>query len=286
MPGKVQKASEVKVDTITFSEPKKLPNGGNMVYVNGFDSLYVQTPKVNVLWDTKFYAAADKPENGKYSIQFSMTDIENNVSMKDFNDMLTSMDVRIVKYAYENRKEWFGAKFSKTSEETIESLYTPMVKISTDEETGEPNGKFPPRFGFKINKYDNVHQCKVYDSDKNLFNIDNPDEDDYKSLADDVLVKGASMNVVLKCNGIWVINGKFGCTWKAEQVKVKVPEKAISGYAFRDDDDEDDMDVVSESNDKVEHELESDSDSDSDSDDEDAEIVEKTVKKRGGVKKE
>ena len=66
MPGKVQKASEVKVDTITFSEPKKLPNGGNMVYVNGFDSLYVQTPKVNVLWDTKFYAAADKPENGKY----------------------------------------------------------------------------------------------------------------------------------------------------------------------------------------------------------------------------
>ena len=282
MPGKVQKASEVKVDAITFSEPKKLPNGGNMVYVNGFDSLYVQTPKVNVLWDTKFYAAADKPENGKYSIQFSMTDIENNVTMKDFNDMLTSMDARIVKYAFENRKEWFGAKFSKTSEETIESLYTPMVKISTDEETGEPNGKFPPRFGFKINKYDNLHQCKVYDSDKNLFNIDNPEEDDYKSLADDVLVKGASMNVVLKCNGIWVINGKFGCTWKAEQVKVKVPEKAISGYAFRDD-DEDDMDVVA---DKVEPELDSDSDSDSDSDVDDEPVVEqKTVKKRG-VKKE
>ena len=157
-----------------------------------------------------------------------------------------------------------------------------MVKISTDEETGEPNGKFPPRFGFKINKYDNVHQCKVYDSDRKLFNIDNPDEDDYKSLADDVLVKGASMNVVLKCNGIWVINGKFGCTWKAEQVKVKVPEKAISGYAFRDDDD-DDMDVVADSNDKVEPELESDSDSDSDEDDEPVE--EKTVKKRS-VKKE
>ena len=94
------------------------------------------------------------------------------------------------------------------------------------------------------------------------------------------------MSVLLKCNGIWIINGKFGCTWKAEQIKVKVPEKAISGYAFRDDDEDDDMDVVADSNDKVEHELESDSDSDSDSDDEDAEIVEKTVKKRGGVKKE
>ena len=282
---KVKKASEVNVNTITFNEPKKLPNGGNMVYVNGFDSLYVQTPKVNVLWDTKFYAG-DKPESGKYPVQFSITDMENNASMKEFYDMVASMDTRIVDYAYENRKEWFGAKFSKTIKETIENLYNPMIKISTDEETGEPNGKFPPRFAFKINKYDNVHQCKVYDSNRKLFNIDYPDKDDYKSLSEDVLVKGASMSVVLKCNGIWIINGKFGCTWRAEQIKVKVPEKAISGYAFRDEDDEDDMDVVSDSNDKVEHELESDSDSDSDSDDEDTEIVEKTVKKRGGVKKE
>ena len=40
-----------------------------------------------------------------------------------------------------------------------------------------------------------------------------------------------------------MINGKFGCTWRAEQIKVKVQPKAISGYAFRDDDDDDDIDV-------------------------------------------
>ena len=107
-----------------------------------------------------------------------------------------------------------------------------MIKISTDEETGEPNGKFPPRFAFKINKYDNVHQCKVYDSNRKLFNIDNPDKDDYKSLSEDVLVKGASMSVGLKCNGIWIANGKFGCTWKAEQIRVKLPEGGLRDFAI------------------------------------------------------
>ena len=73
------------------------------------------------------------------------------------------------------------------------------------------------------------------------------------------------MNVVLRCNGIWVINGKFGCTWRAEQLKVEVSQKSIDGYAFRDDDD-DDMDVVekpvSESV-STTHVVDSDSDEDS-----------------------
>ena len=137
-------------------------------------------------------------------------------------------------------------------------------------------------------KRDGSHQCKVYDNNRNMFNIDNDDGDDFKSLADDVLTKGAGMNVVLRCNGVWVINGKFGCTWRAEQLKVEVAEKSINGYAFRDDDD--DMDVVEKPVEKpVENNnapppqvVDSDSDSDSDSDEE---PVKKPVKKRG-VKKQ
>jgi hypothetical protein len=210
--------------------------------------------------------------------------------MKSFHDMMVQLDTRVVDYALDNRKEWFGPKFSKTTRETIETMYTPMIKVSVDQETGEPNGKFPPRFGFKIVKRDGSHQCKVYDNSRNLFNIDNDDGDDFKSLADDVLTKGAGMNVVLRCNGVWVINGKFGCTWRAEQLKVEVAEKSINGYAFRDDDD--DMDVVEKPVEKpVENNnapppqvVDSVSDSDSDSDS-DEEPVKKPVKKRG-VKKQ
>ena len=272
----VLKPSEVKVPSLKFSDPRKLPNGGNMVYVNnGFGPLYVQTPKANVLWDTKYYA--DNDTGGKYSIQFSMSGMDSNKTMKDFHDMLVAMDTRIVAAAYENRKDWFGAKFNKSSQETIESLYTPMCKVHIDKETGEPSGRFPPSFGFKIVKREGVHQCKVYDDNRTLFNVDDESSEGFKSLAEDVLIKNASMNVLLRCNGIWIINGKFGCTWRAEQLKVKVPESAISGYAFRDDDDDIDVieDVVQDTVESVsKSDVESDSDDDSDdSDSEDDEPV-------------
>ena len=290
MAQKVLKPTEVNVNTLKFSDPKKLPNGGNMIYINnGEKPLYVQSPKVNILWDTKYYP--DNENSGKYNIQFSLSDMENDTKMKQFHDMIDELDKRVVEIAYDNRKEWFGAKYNKHPKEFIEGIYTPMIKVHMDKETGEPSGKFPPCFGFKIVKRDGVHNCKVYDSDKKLFNIDNSDKEEYKSLGDEVLLKGASMNVLIRCNGIWIINGKFGCTWRAEQVKVKVPEAAISGYAFRDDDD-DDMDVcepkVSQNIDddmdvcepkKVGLNIDSDDSDSDDSDDSDDEIVEQEIKK-------
>ena len=284
----VMKASEINVSKLNFSQPKKLPNGGNKVYVNNDSgTLYVQTPDVNILWDTKFYSG-DSEDSGNYPIEFSLTNLENNQQMKDFHDMLVSFDNHLVDLAYNNRKEWFGAKLAKANRDTIESLYTPMVKISIDRETGEPNGKYPPRFGFKINMWEGKHQCKVYDDKRTLFQIDDKDAPDFKSLKDDILLKGSSIKVLLKCHGIWVINGKFGCTWRAEQLKVKVSQKTINEYAFRDDDDED-VDVSSDSKEELVEEKQEpvmiDSDSDEDSEEEEEEVVKKPVKKRG-VKKQ
>ena len=47
-------------------------------------------------------------------------------------------------------------------------------------------------------------------------------------------MKGAMVKVVLKCNGIWIANGKFGCTWRA-QIRVKVPEGGLRDYAILSD---------------------------------------------------
>jgi hypothetical protein len=51
-----------------------------------------------------------------------------------------------------------------------------------------------------------------------------------------LLAKGSSVKLLLKCNGLWFSPQGFGCTWKAEQMKVKVPE-TLDEYAFRDDGD-------------------------------------------------
>ena len=67
--------------------------------------------------------------------------------------------------------------------------------------------------------------------------------------------------MLIRCNGIWLINGKFGCTWKVEQLRTEVPTKRFDDYAFRDDDEEVEFVESDDENDEV---IDTDSDSDSD----------------------
>ena len=50
--------------------------------------------------------------------------------------------------------------------------------------------------------------------------------------------KGTKLKMIIKCNGLWISNVGWGCTWRAEQIKIDVPV-GFSGYAFDDSDDED-----------------------------------------------
>ena len=228
--------SKVDFSKITISAPKTMDNGGKMLYLNyggGINSLYVTTPEVEVPFDPSYFA--DNENSGKYSVKFSMKDLDGNKSMLDFHTWATSMDDMLLKKAGENSQAWF--RKAKLSDETLKELYTPMVKVSVDPETGEPNGKYPDSFAFKINKRDGKFKdFSIYDATKNVFDIEGTTDDptDITKL----IVKGALIKVVLKCNGIWVANGKFGCTWKAEQVRVKVPEGGLKEFAIMSDSDD------------------------------------------------
>ena len=231
-------AGKVDFSKITISAPKTMDNGGKMLYLNyggGINSLYVTTPEVEVPFDPSYFA--DNDNSGKYSVKFSMKDLDGNKNMKDFHTWATAMDALLLKKASENSQAWF--RKAKLSDETLKELYTPMVKVSTDAETGEPNGKYADAFAFKINKRDGKFKdFTIYDVDKNVFDVDGTT--DNPTDITKVLVKGALIKVVLKCNGIWVANGKFGCTWKAEQVRVKVPEGGLEEFAIMSDSEDED----------------------------------------------
>ena len=183
---------------------------------------------------------ADNENSGKYSVKFSMKDLDGNRNMKDIHTWATEMDSMLLQKASENSQSWF--RKAKLSDETLKELYTPMVKVSTDPETGEPNGKYPDSFAFKINKRDGKFKdFSIYDANKVVFDVDGTT--DNPTDITKLIVKGALIKVVLKCNGIWVANGKFGCTWKAEQVRVKVPEGGLRDFAIMSDsEDEDEVD--------------------------------------------
>ena len=236
--------NKVDFSKITISAPKTMDNGGKMLFLNyggGINSLYVTTPEVEVPFDPSYFA--DNENSGKYSVKFSMKDLDGNKSMRDFHTWATSMDEMLLKKASENSQAWF--RKAKLSDETLKELYTPMVKVSTDPETGEPNGRYPDSFAFKINKRDGKFKdFAIYDASKNVFDVDGTT--DNPTDITKLIVKGALIKVVMKCNGIWVANGKFGCTWKAEQVRVKVPEGGLRDFAIMSDsDDSDDEDEVS-----------------------------------------
>ena len=140
--------------------------------------------------------------------------------VKDFYDMVDKMDQLIKEKASENSQAWLKKK--TLSSETIDSLYTNMIRLSLDKETGEPNGKYPPQFRYKIKKNDGKWMCRFYDESKQP--IENPD-------VENLFKKGSKIKALLKCTCLWIANGKFGCSWQAEQVIVKKSQN-LEDYAF------------------------------------------------------
>ena len=230
--------SKIDFSKITISAPKTMDNGGKMLYLNyggGINSLYVTTPEVEIPFDPSYFA--DNDNSGKYSVKFSMKDLDGNKGMKDFHTWATKMDEMLLTQASKNSQAWF--RKAKLSDETLKELYTPMVRVSIDSETGEPNGKYADSFSFKIIKRDGKFKdFSIYDVNKNVFDVDGVTDNPVDITK--VVVKGALIKVVLKCNGIWIANGKFGCTWKAEQMRVKVPEGGLKDFAIMSDDEDDD----------------------------------------------
>ena len=254
--------SKIDISNITFSAPKTLDNGGKMLFLNyggGIAPLYVQTPEVEIPFDPSYFS--DNENSGKYSVKFSMKGLDENKSMKDFHTWACNMDELLLKKAAENSQSWF--KKPKLSHDTLKELYTPMVKVSLDQETGEPNGKWPDSFGFKIIKRDGKFKdFSIYDKNAVVFDVEGTTENptDISRL----ITKGAHIKSVLKCNGIWIANGKFGCTWRAEQIRVKVPEGGLRDFAIMSDsDDEDDrVETVTTGKTLVEDSTESDDNED------------------------
>jgi hypothetical protein len=233
------KASQVDLTKITISPPKTLDNGGKMMFINyngGINPLYITVPEVEVPWEPSYFP--DNDTAGKYAVKISLKNLDENKDLKDLHTMLSNMDTFLKKKALENSQSWFKKKMS---EELINELYTPLVKVSLDLETGEPNGKYPDSFGFKVVKRDNKFKdFSIYDNHKVVFDVEGKDGPPV-DLAN-VLMKGTLIKAVLKCNGIWVANGKFGCTWRAEQIRAKVPEGGLREFAIESDSDDEDED--------------------------------------------
>jgi hypothetical protein len=231
---KPMKPECVNIDNLSLSALKKLDNGATTMHVNYDESgsLYVLSPEVDLPFDGKFWPDGNSQgdTSGKWAIKANLKGDK----CDPFVHKLKEMDEYLKAKALENSMPWF--KKRNLSAETIDTLYTPMLKESLDPNTGEPDGKWPPSFTFKIVKRDSAVMCKIYKEKADEFNVSDNTKDDYVDL-NTLIKKGTKVRLLLRCNGVWMANGKFGCTWRAVQMKVK-PVATFDEYAFGDDDDD------------------------------------------------
>lgn len=201
------------ISNLTLGGTKDLSNGGKTVYIayKG-DPLRVQTPEMVLPFGLTAWPKPDVGPPEKFSIEPSFSNMESRPPIARFHNMLKAMDQRLLEEGMAHSPAWF--KRQHKSLDVTEAVYTPIVKARRD-------NAYPPVFKVSIPFYDGEIKCDIFDDQRNRINLLEHE------------LKGAKVTAIIQCTGIWLAAGKFGCSWKAVQLRI-VPRASIKGYAFQD----------------------------------------------------
>ena len=145
--------------------------------------------------------------------------------LQAFHTMIKGIDSAALAAASKNSLSWIKQK--KASPEVASALYSPILKVSRDRETQEPDGKYPDTVKEKIPCYDGVFKTDVFDKEQKPIELK------------DGLVKGATAKNIIDIAEVWFVGGKFGMSLRLNQSRVEVPQ-GLRGYSFLPSDDDDD----------------------------------------------
>jgi hypothetical protein len=203
---------------IAISAPKNLPSGAKQAYLNyGGERLIMQTA---VAMSVPFgLNVADKYGPAEYSVEVSFRGHEQRPEVKEFMEVISSIDEALINEGVKNSKTWFKGDLGR---DVVKAFYTPSLKYSKDKEGNVLS--YPPNLKLKLRKINNDFETKFYDLNGNP----------YKGIpVEDLLVKGVQVTAIIECAGVWFAGSKFGLTWRAKQIAIhKLPEK-IADFAFK-----------------------------------------------------
>jgi len=229
----VIKSKNVNIENVSFGEPKVNAKYKNISVpitykVNGNSAPFVmQMPKLKAFVGFSTFMGDDAQ---KVSLPVSIHELASDPSHKSLLEFFKNFDEMIVNKVLEN-PSWIKKK-KNTSKQVIEAFYTPCLRYPKDRDTGEITDKYPPNLKFKIpTTPEGEVRTRVFGKDKAL--VENSRE---------AVVKGAIVSSLVECTGIWVVNGKFGVSFRALQLKIdSVPQIDAYGFIDDSDDEEDNM---------------------------------------------
>jgi hypothetical protein len=185
---------------------------------------------MELAWPVNCYTEGPWP---KYSTELSFRGSSDGGEIGTFLEKFTELDEHLIDSGVENSVSWFKIPKKKATREAIETMYNCIVKRSKDKETGEPDGKWPSSFRVKIPFKNDRFECKLYDTDGQPLNINDPESG---TKIEDVLLKGTRVRCIIQCVGLWVASGNYMCQWKLVKAEVEVQNNP-STYDFLEDSD-------------------------------------------------
>lgn len=252
----------------------KTRNDRKIAYLlhNG-NATYVETPKLRTPFGVSGFTpkGATRPE---YSLTLSASPVGDNPEDKELNETWFQQwclaDELMQQHGLDCAETIFGAKGKKMNKDTVEALYSPVVKGKDNEE------------GYPLQIQPKVKRARdPEDTKKELDNV--PDVEVYMEGSDKrvqiesfeqlqaLIPKGSIVKAILQPN-VWYIAGKFGLSLKIVQILVyKRKGGKPEGYAFS-------TPVKADSDEEGEAEVEEEQpDSDNEQEEEEAEEEEEEV---------
>lgn len=220
--------SDLDFSRVTFSEPIHQKGRASKVYVNydGKKLPPIQTALCKVAFNGISVFSADGARD-QYSLEqsFGGADVNEQIAMMqrkvgDFDDFLVSAGVK-------HSKEWF--KQPGMTEQVCRAFLTPGLRVPKDKDTGEPTDKWPRTFKLKLTPNEDASDFNfpIYP----ISDAKCPDRVSPPTNIQDYVPKGSRVRAILKCGGLWIAAGRFGCTWYVEQLQVE-PSERFTGCAF------------------------------------------------------
>jgi hypothetical protein len=215
---------EFNPELVEFRPPRVLDHGGKIIGLcyKGGQPLRLQTPEMFVPYGVSPIETPSGEQ--KYSVQLSFLGEDEDVKVAKFHEQMRGLQAKMIQSGVDNSLTWFKKKMAP---EVVTEFFTPILKVSRDKETGEPNGKYSDTFKINLDTRNGEFVCKAFSPEHTP--IDEP--------LDSLLTKGTRVTALVIPSFVWFAGGKFGVTIKAEQMRVKVAART-GGYGFVDDEED------------------------------------------------
>ena len=207
----------------SYTKPKVNASGGKSIGILNKETmkgLYLSTPLM-LTWGVN-ENTDEKTGTKSYDMSLQFPKEEYNTEIvENFLNSMKSFEQKLKSDAIQNSKDWFNKQ--KMSSEVVDALWTPMLKYPKDKETGEFDYNRPPTLRIKLNMWDGVFKCELYDIEQTTIFPNNNG-----LMPGDLIAKGTNVATVIQCGGLWFASGKFGVTWRLIQAVVK-PRETLMG---------------------------------------------------------